>query len=35
MLYDVIYTGNTQQTIKKMMDKNLSYLQCLIKNGQK
>ena len=32
---DAIYIGNTQQTFKKRMDVHFSYLQRLLKNGQK
>ena len=32
---DAIYIGNTENTFKKRMDGHFSYLQRLLKNGQK
>ena len=34
-MYDGIYIGNTQQTLKTLMDGHLSNLLCLLNNGQK
>ena len=34
-MYDDIYIGNTQQTLKKIMNGHISNLLCFLKNGQK